>query len=491
MTRLSAITPEAPSSPLPTRKGWPLLAWLVILAAVGFILWRHAAPDRVNQERFDLLVMRLQARYLVGLSASPQSSPFGPNMRETLFAEAKNNLNRGTYAQRLRFVVLAGELKGPAEARQQLSQLQARYAPQHGDPSPEDARTAAILDRLYAQREGKLDQKASPSEEEQRFLRERLGWFGDLALNPPGEEDSAAREAVLAPAYRTAWSLLSAAGVMLGLGMLGFLALVTLMILWFLSVLRGGLRIGSPYGGVYAETFAVYMVLFLVLSYLLQHILAGLSLSHGSIALSGLAALGSLAALGWPVLRGIPWRQVCAEIGWRAGRRPLLEPFLGFACYATALPMLVVGLILVLILTKLRDRLGFGPDEFGPSEAPGHPIVFWVGRGGWVVWLEVLFVASIVAPIVEETMFRGVLYRHLREATRGLQPIWSVAVSVLLVSFLFAVIHPQGFLAVPALMALAIAFTLAREWRATLIPPMIAHGINNAVATVLLFLLTR
>jgi membrane protease YdiL (CAAX protease family) len=58
------------------------------------------------------------------------------------------------------------------------------------------------------------------------------------------------------------------------------------------------------------------------------------------------------------------------------------------------------------------------------------------------------------------------------------------------VSFLFAVIHPQGFLAVPPLMSLALAFTLMREWRGTLLPPMIAHGINNAVATLLLFLMS-
>jgi membrane protease YdiL (CAAX protease family) len=58
------------------------------------------------------------------------------------------------------------------------------------------------------------------------------------------------------------------------------------------------------------------------------------------------------------------------------------------------------------------------------------------------------------------------------------------------VSFCFAVIHPQGFLAVPALMALAVAFTLMREWRGTVLPSMIAHGINNAVATLLLFLMS-
>jgi membrane protease YdiL (CAAX protease family) len=80
-------------------------------------------------------------------------------------------------------------------------------------------------------------------------------------------------------------------------------------------------------------------------------------------------------------------------------------------------------------------------------------------------------------------MFRGVLYRQLREASCRLGPTLSVIVSGTLVSFVFAVIHPQGLLAVPVLMALAYGFTIAREWRGTLLPAMVAHGINNGLVT--------
>jgi membrane protease YdiL (CAAX protease family) len=38
----------------------------------------------------------------------------------------------------------------------------------------------------------------------------------------------------------------------------------------------------------------------------------------------------------------------------------------------------------------------------------------------------------------------------------------------------------------PALMGLAMAFTLAREWRGTLLPAMIAHGLNNGLVTLAL-----
>jgi membrane protease YdiL (CAAX protease family) len=86
-------------------------------------------------------------------------------------------------------------------------------------------------------------------------------------------------------------------------------------------------------------------------------------------------------------------------------------------------------------------------------------------------------------------MFRGVLYRHLREASRGWRVGLSVLFSATVVSFIFAVIHPQGLVAVPLLMALAYAFTAVREWRGTLIPGMVAHGITNGVTMTLLLLL--
>ena len=88
----------------------------------------------------------------------------------------------------------------------------------------------------------------------------------------------------------------------------------------------------------------------------------------------------------------------------------------------------------------------------------------------WKARLEIFILACVVAPVVEETMFRGVLHRHLREATSRLGRGRSIFLSATLVGFVFAVIHPQGWLAVPALMAPAYAFTIAREWRGSLLP---------------------
>ena len=55
-------------------------------------------------------------------------------------------------------------------------------------------------------------------------------------------------------------------------------------------------------------------------------------------------------------------------------------------------------------------------------------------------------------------MFRGVLYRHLREASASWRWLPSVIFSGTVSSFIFAIVHPQGIVAVPVLMALAYGF---------------------------------
>jgi membrane protease YdiL (CAAX protease family) len=151
------------------------------------------------------------------------------------------------------------------------------------------------------------------------------------------------------------------------------------------------------------------------------------------------------------------------------------------------LPLLVGGLIVMLLLMYAQRQLGLG-NPFRSDNAPSHPVVGLALSGDPWVWLQLILLASVGAPLVEETMFRGVLYRHLREAVPG--RALSIAAAVLLSSFVFAVIHPQGLLAVPVLMALAAGFALAREWRQTLLPAMIAHGLNNALIALLLLLAT-
>jgi membrane protease YdiL (CAAX protease family) len=442
------------------------LAWLVIAGVVAFVLLRHAAEEMEARERFSRVIFELQARYLVGATEL-----LGQNKK--LFYDQAQTLNRGGHEQRLCFVALAGELAGPAEARKLLEDLP-------GEPGA-DKETAEALDAIYRSLE--RDPSAPLPADAVARVKERLGWFGVLAAAPPGTPDAAARAAAIRPALRTAAVLLAA--VTLGL-LTAALGLVALGLAVALSV-TGGLRLrlqpGSPYGGVYAETFAAWLVLFLALSYGASAVDAGRS----RLLLAGLAMLASLAALVWPVARGVPWRAVRYDVGLGAGRRPLVELAAGIGTYVAAVPMLLGGLVLALVLAALARRLGVS-DSLLPEESPGHPLVAYVIHSGWWGRAQALLVAGVVAPLVEETMFRGVLYRHLRESTAGLGRAAGVVASALAVSFVFAVIHPQGWLGVPPLMGLAFAFCLAREWRGTLLPAMVAHAIQNVAVTSILIL---
>ena len=56
-------------------------------------------------------------------------------------------------------------------------------------------------------------------------------------------------------------------------------------------------------------------------------------------------------------------------------------------------------------------------------------------------------------------------------------------------SLIFAAIHPQGWAAIPALGALALVFAAVREWRGSLVAPMVGHFIQNFVVTTVMILM--
>ena len=185
----------------------------------------------------------------------------------------------------------------------------------------------------------------------------------------------------------------------------------------------------------------------------------------------------SLGALAWPVIRGIDFKTVRNDIGLVSGK-PLQEILAGFATYALALPMLLVGVIIYAVLALIVQAIA------GDQPEPSHPIQGAFSSGPWGILL-IYLLACVAAPIVEEIMFRGVLYRYLRDLSRGLMWVLSFAMAALVSSFIFAVIHPQGILFVPVLGALAVGFCLGRERRGSLIAPIVAHSINNSVVMTL------
>jgi membrane protease YdiL (CAAX protease family) len=465
--------------PLPLVLGalaWGVIASFVVLSFVVRHVAKESPGEVATKDRLNLITMRSQARYLLG------AREWAPGNDRELYLQAKA-MNTGPVDQRLRFIVLAGELEGPEEALEQLAKLQTLLKDKQQPLTAEQEFQLHTLRLLYTDLARSRNDAPSVTATEREKLHEQLGWFGDLALCPAGRQGAAcpdpeARRELLVPARRVvlvAWLIVAGA---LGLGFVGLLVLAVLGFLIILGKVQFGLASGQSPAGIYAETFALWMILFAVLSIGLNE----LPLGDWRLMSGGIAMLLSLGVLLWPRLRGISFRQLREDIGWTMGRKPALEPAAGVASYIMTIPLLLIGVLVVMLLTFLQSLMiggAPGPDDFASPDNASHPIAIYVARGSWGLRLQVFFLASIVAPVVEETMFRGVLYRHLRELLGGWDRVASIMFSTVVSSFVFAIIHPQGVLAVPALMALACGFALAREWRGTLIPCMVAHGINN------------
>lgn len=92
----------------------------------------------------------------------------------------------------------------------------------------------------------------------------------------------------------------------------------------------------------------------------------------------------------------------------------------------------------------------------------------------------VILIAIAGAPLVEELLFRGILYPFLKNKFGFRNALW-------LTSFLFAAFH----LHLPSLLplfVLAVAFTLLYEWTGSLIAPILMHAGFNSMSLGLLLL---
>jgi membrane protease YdiL (CAAX protease family) len=271
-----------------------------------------------------------------------------------------------------------------------------------------------------------------------------------------------------------------AGGIALALG--GLIVLIYFIV----HAATGRLMGPGPSAGVdapiYAEMFAVWMVAFVLLARV-PRLITHADWNPGMnvelvIGIAGMTA-ALVIALGYGRLRGIRWRTMREGIALTPPR--LADLGWGLLGYAMSLALLMVGLVITMMLMALI------PD----GKPPSHPLQEWV-QGASPLGIALTFmVASVCAPITEEIMFRGVLYRNIRDGLGRLGPLVPVIIATALSSFIFAAIHPQGLVFVPVLGALAVGFCLMREWRGSINPGIWIHAINNAVMVSLNLLLMR
>ncbi|MEF8788007.1 MAG: CPBP family intramembrane glutamic endopeptidase [Planctomycetota bacterium] len=159
---------------------------------------------------------------------------------------------------------------------------------------------------------------------------------------------------------------------------------------------------------------------------------------------------------------------LCAE------RPPLLSTIL------RTMPLLVVGAGTYLAVgwgqaTILR-KLGMSPEA-----VPQQQAVKIIGQSSsTVVWASMIGFAVLVAPVVEETVFRGVLYLPIRSR---LGPV----AAGLIVSIIFAAIHHYvwGF---PQLLVIGLILTAVFEATGTLLVPVAVHALYNVAIMCVLWM---
>ena len=154
-----------------------------------------------------------------------------------------------------------------------------------------------------------------------------------------------------------------------------------------------------------------------------------------------------------------------ADIGFRP-----VKPWILLVMLPLTLPLLV----LTGILAELTVRL-FG-EVPGPADQLGVP-----SAGLSVTDFVVSFlVVVVIGPVVEEIVFRGILYQVLR-ARKG------IAFGLIISSLTFAIIH-----FIPILLAvflvMGIAFALVTELTKSIYPAILLHALNNGVSIVLVYL---
>ena len=309
--------------------------------------------------------------------------------------------------------------------------------------------------------------------EQSQVLITNLGWYGQLFVSTASPDESFESSLQSGQGILIA-SLLGFGLIVLIAGGGGLVWLVVIGVRFANQTLADPLKDASVCGGSLPWVFAGWFIVTMLIS-------VGVAVfasrddrltGSGALMIQVLAMAVPIGALALARYAGVSWKQVRIDVGLHCGKGFWREFAYGFTTYATAVPMVFVGIVLALILSLFVGE--------GLGEA-SHPIQKALAEGSAMDRLMLLFIAAVAAPIVEEIMFRGVLFAHMRDLSRKWGRPLSFVASAVASSFIFAAIHPQGIIFIPILGALATAFCLSRDIRGSLISSMVAHGINNGL----------
>ncbi len=364
-----------------------------------------------------------------------------------------------TRTERVRLAIVAGEVLGKGEALRRLGEVGKEL-----EAGSALAADVAWLTKLYEK-----GTEALPGEAQESLL-DRHEWFGQLALAFARPSDDR---------YRL--EALSGGEAIARLGMkvivAGVLAIIAgiVALIFFVAAWRRGLleEAEEPEGG--REENLQGFVLFLggfvvVLGLSVLPFGLGVEGSVGAVVYHAVLPWMLLGAAAWPLIRRVDLATWKREVGVNTGRGVAREVTAGVFAFLAWLPVTVVVTIVLGIVRRMVE--GGGEDEgahkYPMFESPpsDSPVVMLMWALGAVVW----------APLVEELAFRGLLFGWLRARAGRVM-------TIVVVSAVFGAGHPYSPLGLVQVAVLGTMLGLLREWRGSLIAPMVAHALHNGVIT--------
>ncbi len=137
-------------------------------------------------------------------------------------------------------------------------------------------------------------------------------------------------------------------------------------------------------------------------------------------------------------------------------------------------PLIVVGQLFAAGMMNLLVMRFTGEFENPQLEAISG------GQGfSWPNFLLMLLLVGVIAPIVEEVLFRGVLYGWLRARL----PLFA---AVVISAAIFAAAHVIPVL-LPALLVVGLILALAYELSGSLWTSILLHSLQNSLVVILIF----
>lgn len=209
-------------------------------------------------------------------------------------------------------------------------------------------------------------------------------------------------------------------------------------------------------------------LLFVVAGVLLYSVLVMFGFTGTSIltppVLFALEAISIVGGIWFGLLRrrGLTWR----DIGWLPAH-PAWMFAAGFAA---------IGFYIVLIAGRVIVAQFAGDTSFGERED-----LVSMFPASVPAYLGSLAFGAIAVPITEEFLFRGLLYRWLRDR-------WGTWAGIFLSALIFALIHPPTAGAAPLIFLLGLALAWLYERTGSLKPGMVLHGANNAIGITIIYL---